>query len=266
MIKKSVKVLSWNIDRNESDISLRFENIVKVIIDSDADIVCLQENIKSPEYNVSSALVSSHGYTLVGSSKNDANLLVRGQSSFKSIFNEETDDYLTSGFVTIFDQAFLVSSAHLTWGTGKENVRLREVIAIEKLYLQYTELDPFRTENRTIGILCGDLNTEPDSASIRFLKGLGVENNMSTMWTDSWVLGNGPGITSSSKNVLAKRTATSVGLERGNLPERRIDYVMVRGFAYSRPGEILSSKLVGDHNTLESACSDHYGILTEIRL
>lgn len=266
MTKNSLKVLSWNIDRNETDIRLRFANILKAIVESDADIVSLQENIKSPEYDVSKALVSKYGYTLVCSSENDTHVLSRGESSSQIIRNEETDSYLACGLIKIKDHSFLVGSAHLTWGTGKENIRLKEVVDIEKLYIQYTELDPFRSKNQTIGLLCGDLNAEPDSASIRFLKGLGVEYNMSTLWTDSWVTGNGPGITSSSTNVLAKRTANSVGLDNGELPDRRIDYVMVRGFAYSRPGEFKSTKLVGDQNTMESACSDHYGVLAEIQL
>jgi len=266
MTRNSLNVLTWNIDRNETDISLRYDNILLEISKTNADIVCLQENFKSEKLSVAKSLIENHDYNLINSNEKDMFVLAKNCTEVEPLVDSITEDYLAAGFFKIKNQKLLVGSAHLSWGTGKENVRLSEVLSIENLFKAHTDLDPFRGENNIIGILCGDLNTEPESSSIRFLKGLGVENHMSTMWTDSWVVGNGEGITSSSSNLLAGRTAKSVGLGTGNLPNRRIDYILVRGYAYSRPGEFESSVLVGVTENKDLACSDHYGILTKILL
>ena len=264
MEKSNLKILTWNIDRNESDIEIRFPNLLKEIEELTPDIVCLQENIKNEKYNIANHLVSRYGYSLVSYNENDSYVLVKDAKSHSSIFDLATDKFLACGKIQIKDREFMIGSAHLSWGTGKESVRLNESLLIENLFAKHTELDPFRSKNDVIGILCGDLNTEPQSATLRYLTGLGVENGSSTMWTDSWIKGNDAGITSSATNILAGRTAKSVGLKGLNLPERRIDYILVRGFAYSRPGEFIATKLVGNYNSEDKICSDHYWILTTL--
>lgn len=166
-------------------------------------------------------------------------------------------------------QRFLVVSAHLAWGSGREAARLSQAMEMDRIIGEHASLEPFRTGgNQVVGVIGGDLNAEPAAASMRYLTGLGVENGISTLWTDAWCRGEGAGVTSSAKNPLAARTAmSSAGIEHvEDLPERRIDYLLVRGYAYGRTGAPVRTELFGTPEGDGCVVSDHYGLMTDLRM
>src|SRR5262249_17379100 len=103
----------------------------------------------------------------------------------------------------------------------------------------------------------GDFNAEPDSDEVRFLRGLTTLRGRSTYFADCFGLcGEGPGHTYSKTNVYAEKLRE---------PERRIDYIFVRGPDRQLRGEPLSPRIV--LNTPENGVfpTDHYGVLAEIQ-
>jgi endonuclease/exonuclease/phosphatase family metal-dependent hydrolase len=108
-------------------------------------------------------------------------------------------------------------------------------------------------------VLGGDLNSEPTAASVRWLTGLDVQDGRSTLWVDAWRFGPGAGCTSTASNPFSARTAASVGItDPEQLPDRRIDYLFSRGYAFGRTGAITEAELLGDGPG--KAFGDHYGV------
>ena len=115
-------------------------------------------------------------------------------------------------------------------------------------------------------ILAGDFDATPDSASIRFLKGLQSLQGRSTHWVDTFaVAGDGsPGYTWSSSNPYVAPFSAAMFAEPDH--HRRIDYVFVGSPFTWKPRVVVRSAAVvlterGDH-----APSDHYGVLADLDL
>jgi endonuclease/exonuclease/phosphatase family metal-dependent hydrolase len=141
---------------------------------------------------------------------------------------------------------------HLNWKLHHGAVRRRQVQA----------LVDFMDERAPIGttyppILMGDLNAEPESDEIRWLKGLATIEGRSVFLADAWSYGGdgGPGFTFDRKNPNAARS---------HEPPRRIDYVFVRGPDKAFRGEPLATRVVFDAPEGEVWASDHFGVYTEL--
>jgi len=156
-------------------------------------------------------------------------------------------------------------SAHLDWGGHAEPIRLRQAKAIEREcaarseeYLQVTGKPPL--------ILMGaDLNTKPESDTVRYLTGLtGTASASSALWVDIWeTVGDGPGYTSrvdDNPHVLATAKSKNV-IKPELIPPRRIDYLFARGWVYGSTGSPISAELIGGSSKLGvTHASDHLGI------
>lgn len=112
-------------------------------------------------------------------------------------------------------------------------------------------------------ILCGDLNTRPDAAEIRFLTGLQSLDGKSTHFTDTFErVGAGAGFTfDPTRNPHAALTFEA---------PRRIDFVLVRTPDAKGRGVPVASRVVLDEvhkraDGTDYAASDHYGVFSVIR-
>jgi endonuclease/exonuclease/phosphatase family metal-dependent hydrolase len=155
-------------------------------------------------------------------------------------------------------------SAHLAWGSLAEPTRLRQA---ETLARRLDDLTGFSSDSTApLGIIGMDANTLPASATIRFLSGLDPLGSYATMFVDTFaVAGSGSGATSTSRNPYAARTAAQVGIPRAELlPDRRIDFLLARGYVHGRPGCPLASGLLGAGDGLTP--SDHYGVWSDLWL
>ena len=132
---------------------------------------------------------------------------------------------------TRVNRDLLVVSAHLSWGGKGEYTRLRQVVTLDQ------EISRILGNEMAPACLGGDLNSLPQSSTIRYLTGLDSYEGESTQWADAFALaGIGDGVTSTSANPWARVTAERHGfLDTYALPDRRIDYIMVRGYPYGRP-------------------------------
>jgi len=108
-------------------------------------------------------------------------------------------------------------------------------------------------------VLVGDFNAEPDSAEVRFLRGLQSLGGKSTFFGDCFgQMGAGPGYTfDATRNPFAATT-----LEY----PRRIDYIFVAGPDGQGRGKPLLAKVVFEELTGGVAATDHYGVYAEIAM
>jgi endonuclease/exonuclease/phosphatase family metal-dependent hydrolase len=155
-------------------------------------------------------------------------------------------------------------AAHFAWGSHAEPKRLAQAETVDTLALAAIAEEP------GIVLLAGDLNAEPDYRSIRYLSGkdLSADGQKSTLWTDAWMTAGTPANEYTSKhstNAQGRVTAFQVGISYpGFLPDRRIDYILTRGWNYGREGCPVSFGLIGDEQ--EQDLSDHEGIYADILL
>jgi endonuclease/exonuclease/phosphatase family metal-dependent hydrolase len=142
---------------------------------------------------------------------------------------------------------------HLNWKLHHGVVREAQVAAIAeivKVAAPMSGLPP---------VLVGDFNAEPESAEIRFLKGLQSLGGKSNHFADCFAqTGEGPGVTfDATRNPYAQETHEH---------PRRIDYVFVRGPDTQVRGKPVAARVVMDDVENGVAATDHYGVYAEITI
>jgi endonuclease/exonuclease/phosphatase family metal-dependent hydrolase len=146
---------------------------------------------------------------------------------------------------------------HFAWQFHEGAIREAQAIAAAKFVRE------FEKDGDLPSVLCGDLNTRPDAAEIRFLTGLQSLEGTSTHFTDTFErAGTGPGFTfDPTRNPHAALTFEA---------PRRIDFVLVRTPDGKGRGVPVASRVVMDEVHQRSdgtsyAASDHYGVFSVIR-
>jgi endonuclease/exonuclease/phosphatase family metal-dependent hydrolase len=116
-----------------------------------------------------------------------------------------------------------------------------------------------RGENNFPAILVGDFNTDPESAEIRYLKGLQSLEGTSTYWCDAWdhAGDGGKGTTWSRINDFAAWAPW---------PNRRIDYIFVAQPRLDGAGTIELCSVVCNEKVADVWPSDHFGVLARLRV
>ena len=142
-------------------------------------------------------------------------------------------------------------STHLNWRFEESAVRQLQVQTIGSFVAANAPADAYPA------ILVGDFNAEADSDEIRFLRGLGSLGGRSVHFHDAFGhAGKGPGITFSLKNPYAALLRE---------PDRRIDFIWVRGGDERFRGEPLSARVAFDVPEGNAFPSDHFGVVAELR-
>jgi len=151
----------------------------------------------------------------------------------------------------------LLIAATGSWRLDAESARERQAIAI-------TDLDS-RHRRRLPTIIAGDLNSSPDSASIRYLRGLQSLNGRSVHYHDAWaVAGVGSGFTWTVDNPNAHAVIDAVVRQPNH--QRRIDYILV-GSAHAHPdayAQIRAASLAFTQPQDGVWPSDHYGLCVDL--
>lgn len=143
-----------------------------------------------------------------------------------------------------------VFTTHLNWKLHEGHVREVQIRFVTDMIAKLAPLSGFPP------ILVGDMNAEADSDEMRFLRGLTRLSGKSVYFADCYgIHGQMPGHTYSRANPFA-----SVFRE----PNRRIDYVFVRGPNEEGKGEPLSAELAFDEPVNGVFASDHFGLVAEI--
>jgi endonuclease/exonuclease/phosphatase family metal-dependent hydrolase len=144
---------------------------------------------------------------------------------------------------------------HLVWRLHEGAIRRKQVVALAE---HVARLAPVARAEAFPAIVAGDFNAEPDSDEIRYLRGLATIDGGSVYFADCHaVAGEGPGVTFSKRNAYAAESRE---------PERRIDYVFVRGPDRRGRGQPLSAEVCLDRPHDGVFASDHFGVLATIRV
>lgn len=140
---------------------------------------------------------------------------------------------------------------HLNWKLHEGHVREEQIRFVAEHVRALAPIAGFPP------VLVGDFNAEPDSDEIRFMRGFTGLGGKRVYFADCFaVVGHGDGTTfSPSVNPFAGET---------NEPERRIDYVFVRGPDSRVRGKPLSCRVCFNERVNGVFPSDHYGVVAEI--
>ncbi len=150
--------------------------------------------------------------------------------------------------------ALPVFCTHLNWKLDEGHVRcgqMRELV---------DRIDALAKPGAFPAVLVGDLNAQPDADEIRFLGGLtSLGSARCVYFQDAWALaGDGsPGHTYARSNPFAAPLRE---------PDRRIDYVFVRGRDERFRGEPLEARRCFDSAVDGTFPSDHYGVIATLRI
>lgn len=141
---------------------------------------------------------------------------------------------------------------HLNWKFTDGHVRVLQVKAVAE---EVARLAPVHRSFPPV--IVGDFNAEPDADEIRYLKGLTGLGGRYVYFADAFgVAGDGSlGATFSKKNPFA---------EPMREPERRIDYVFVRGPDDAQRGEATEARVCFDQPYNGIFPSDHFGVIATI--
>ena len=140
---------------------------------------------------------------------------------------------------------------HLNWRFHEGYVREAQVKAIAENVKALAPVHGFPP------IVMGDFNAAPDADEIRFMKGLCSLGGRGVYFADTFGnVGRGPGTTFSRQNTFASDLRE---------PDRRIDYIFVRGPDARGRGEPIAARVCFDRASNGVYPSDHFGVSATIR-
>jgi len=141
---------------------------------------------------------------------------------------------------------------HLSWRFNEGHVREAQVKAIAETVRRLCPIEVFPP------VLVGDFNAAPDADEIRYLKGLCSLGGRGVYFADTFgIVGRGDGITFTNRNPFASDLRE---------PDRRIDYIFVRGPDARGRGEPLEARVCFDRPKNGIYPSDHFGVSATIRV
>lgn len=111
-------------------------------------------------------------------------------------------------------------------------------------------------------ILAGDLDAEPDAASVRFLAGKQSLDGLSVCYRNAWdsARPGEPGHTFTARNPLVTET-------NWDWPFQRIDHIFVRCAQHGGPTLSISTcELTFDNPVEDVWASDHFGVMADLTL
>jgi endonuclease/exonuclease/phosphatase family metal-dependent hydrolase len=156
--------------------------------------------------------------------------------------------------------SIFVLSVHLLRGAENGYIRLKQATLIEETALRLAH-------DRGKSIVGGTFNDLPDGDSVRYLKGRKASNETkSAFWVDAT---EGSDIENHSTtrydSLLGREAAEKSGIQFPELiPERKLDYLFVRGWVYGTIGMPTDAELFGISQSKEGlGVSDHYGVLAD---
>lgn len=230
----------------------------------DPDVIGLQEVLNYPGFDQNALITDGLGYH-VAWSQSSAN---HGYPVGNAIFSkwpilEHRAFPLPSGgtdetrilVYALIDAPFgklPFFTTHLNWKLHHGHIRQLQVRALADIIEELCPLD-----SGFPPVVTGDFNAGPEADEIRFMKGHTGLGGPCVCYADSYELVGeaAAGATFSKTNPFAEPLRE---------PERRIDYVFVRGPDDSGRGEPIESQVVWNRSFDGAFPSDHYGVVATI--
>jgi endonuclease/exonuclease/phosphatase family metal-dependent hydrolase len=261
-----LRVLTLNIWNRQGPWEQRLPLLRKGIEELEPDIVGLQEVISNAGQTQADLIAEGLGLHAAFGAAHDLGenvlfgnaILARWPISKVKVFQLPTDGTdenraLTYGEVASPHGPVPFFVTHLNWKFHHGFVREHQVMTIAEHIRREAPIEGLPP------VLVGDMNAQPESSEIRFLKGLHSLSGKSFFMADCYEqTGEGAGYTfDANKNPYAAVTHEY---------PRRIDYVFVRGPDRQARGKPLSSRVVMTDVVDGVAPTDHFGVLAEISI
>ena len=266
-----LRVATYNLMWNDIQREERLRAAAEFLDSALPDIVCVQESAATADGSMALTLATFAGFAHVSEhppGERGTAILSRSRPDKVTFLHLSAHaSAVVAEFEDLNGRPAIVISAHLEWGTAKEAERLAQARQIDAWIAERTPPDSGRNPGDPVVILCGDLNATPDSDTLRWLTGLSVSSGTSSQWTDTWRTARSePGYTSELSSPWGFMTARSTGLHpEWGIPPRRIDYVLIKGYAHGRPGATRSAQIFGDRPSSSGVwASDHHAVLSEL--
>jgi endonuclease/exonuclease/phosphatase family metal-dependent hydrolase len=283
-VHENIKIATWNLLYAGWDTKKRLEEASANLFDM--DIVCLQEVRADNVIHTAEVLAKKLGMRVsstvkYATSTNDrygvdievCSAILPQYRTIESGYVEFVvgrNKFASFALLEIKGALVLVFSAHLDWGGEKEYERLEQAKSLNEAATLYQQRIIEQYGKDPIIVLAGDFNALPESQTLRYLTGKysPVQGNQA-YWVDAWATVHNTeegGHTSSTvDNHLAKRVAADFVVDTDKIPNRRIDYILVKGWAYGNPGYPLSCDVIGKVPLVsDSLASDHFSVAAEL--
>jgi endonuclease/exonuclease/phosphatase family metal-dependent hydrolase len=263
-IDRAVTVLTLNIWNRGGPWDDRLAVIRAGLAAMRPDVVCLQEVLAMPDFDQARLIAEGLGYDVAFGRDGDDHypfgnaILSRWpmeRTLARPLPRGGTDENRSVTFASVRTPfgALPVFSTHLNWKLHHGHVRVQQVRAIVAFIDEQTD------EADLPAVLAGDFNAEPDADEIRYLRGLTGLGGECVYFCDAWAAAGdgGAGATFVRRNPYANSD---------NEPDRRIDYVFVRGPNERLEGSPRGCTLAFDGPVGDVWASDHLGVLATLSM
>lgn len=226
------------------------------------DVIGLQEVLRFPEMDQAALVGEGLGYEIAWGLSSENHGFPTGnailsrwpirRSEVIELPNGGSDEHRSAVFAEL-DAPFgkvPVFCTHLNWKFHHGHIRQLQLKTLVEAVTRLAPLEGFPP------VVLGDFNAEPDADEMRYMRGLTGLGGPCVYFADSFlVAGDGPGITFSKRNPFAGPLRE---------PDRRIDYVFVRGPDDAQRGEPIEAAVCFDRGHDGTFPSDHFGVVATI--
>lgn len=266
-MRPTVRVATINIWNRMGPWDERLGALRAELVRIDADIVGVQEVLRMPThaFDQGAALAEGLGYHVAFGRHPDApetriGNAILSRYPFESIGvhalpGKDELRCVVFGAVASPQGTLPVFTTHLNWRLDHGHIRQEQVTSL----VAYVEACAPAAKDGLPPIITGDFNAEPDADEIRHLRGLTALGGHSVYFSDCFALaGDGsPGHTFARSNEFAAMLRE---------PNRRIDYIFVRGPDERFRGEPLDAATAFTTKASGVFPSDHYGVVATLGL
>lgn len=261
---RALKVLTLNIWNRGGPWEDRLAVIRAGVAALSPDVICLQEVLALPDFDQAAMIAEGLGYHVAfGDDGSDHYLFGNAilarwpieRTRVRPLPRGGTHENRLAIFAALKTPwgRLPVFCTHLNWKLHQGHVRVQQVRELVAF------VDRESDEGDLPAVLAGDFNAEPESDEIRYLRGLTGLGGECVYFCDCWAAaGDGTsGATFVRRNGYARNDQE---------PDRRIDYVFVRGPNERLEGVARACTLAFDAPVGEVWASDHLGVLATIEL
>lgn len=283
--RNSIRVASYNILHTVENLEVRYSSLKAEIAKLNPDVVGFQESFDGG-FDLLVEHMQSLGFLYFYKSLNCELLYDPAHPKFtgNSIFSKyplrnetvvkfpevtknipvyKVPDALSSEVVLPDGKHFLFLVHHAVWRAENEKYRYWQAEVLNQFTVNYSDRGLF-------AVLLGDFNAFENGYTMKYFKGEAPDRSGDfAYWVDAYTHKGQPVdyVTSSPKLYWAKDTAQRTGIILPEeLPERRIDYILLNGWVYGRDGSPLTFGRFGTELKGAAEPTDHYGIYSDLLL
>ena len=269
-----MRVITLNLNQRYGEWTVRRSVLIDGIRKLKPDLVAFAESIKNDEYDQAADLLGP-GFNIVHQKNRDPNGMGISIASRWPIGKVQEVDLNVTARTAGFPCATLVVEAiapapvgpmlfinHFpNWQLNFERERELQAVAAARFVEEC-----IGQSNQQV-VMVGDLDADPDSASIRFWTGRQSLSDLSVCYRDAWESKHpdDPGHTFTTLNPLMKDGVVKGMRPFRDWPFRRIDYIFVRFGAHGGLAfDVLACTRIFDKPINGVWASDHFGLVADL--